>query len=142
MSTDDLDTRIRDSFARQGLMAHLGAELTHVADGEVTIELPFRDELTQQHGFFHAGSTTSICDSACGYAALTTMPPGAEVLSIEFKINLMAPAAGARLIARGTVVRAGRTIVVCQGDVYAVKDGVEKHCAAMIATMMCMMPRD
>lgn len=128
---------VRASFARQRFMEHLGAELTSVEAGSVQIEAPFRPDLTQQHGFFHAGVTASIADSACGYAALTLMPAGSEVLSVEFKINLMAPGRGERLIARSTVVRSGRTITVCQGDVYAVTpDGAQTHCATMVATMM------
>lgn len=141
MSEYDPAQTVRDSFAKQGLMAHLGAELTSVGSGEVEITVPHRPEVTQQHGFFHGGVTTSIVDSSCGYAALTLMPEGAEVLTIEFKINLLAPAAGETMIARGRVVRPGRQITVCHGDAYVVKDGQEKHCATMVATMMCMMPR-
>ena len=134
---EHFDDVVRNSFARQHFMEHLGAELTSVEPGAVQIEVPFRSALTQQHGFFHAGVTTSIADSACGYAALTLMPAGSEVLSVEFKINLMAPGRGERLVARSTVVRSGRTITVCQGDVYAVApDGGESHCATMVATMM------
>jgi uncharacterized protein (TIGR00369 family) len=127
---------VRDSFARQGLMATLGAELTVVEPGHVTIAVPFDDRLSQQQGFFHGGVTTSIVDSSCGYSALTLMAAGSEVLTVEFKINLFAPAAGERLIARGRVVRGGRTITVCQGDAYAVRGGTETHCATMVATMM------
>lgn len=133
---EDFEEVVRSSFARQGLMAHLGAELSHVGPGEVRIEVPFRPELTQQHGLFHGGVTTSIADSACGYAALTLMPAGSEVVSVEFKINLFDPARGERLVAHGRVVRSGRTITVCQGEVYAVGPGGEVHCATMIATMM------
>jgi uncharacterized protein (TIGR00369 family) len=104
--------------------------------GLVEIEVPFSEALTQQHGHFHGGVTTSIADSACGYAAYTLMPPGSEVLSVEFKINLFAPARGDRLVARGRVIRSGRTITVCQGEVYAAGPGGEVHCATMVATMM------
>jgi uncharacterized protein (TIGR00369 family) len=117
-------------------MATLGAELTVVEPGHVTIAVPFDDRLSQQQGFFHGGVTTSIVDSSCGYSALTLMAAGSEVLTVEFKINLFAPAAGERLIARGRVVRGGRTITVCQGDAYAVRGGSETHCATMVATMM------
>ncbi|AXH96214.1 PaaI family thioesterase [Ornithinimicrobium avium] len=127
---------VRLSFARQGLMGHLGAELADVSPGQVRIEVPFRSELTQQHGLFHAGVTTSVVDSACGYAALTLMPPGSEVLSVEFKINLLAPARGERLVALGRVLRSGRTITVCQGDVHSVGTEGRTHCATMVATMM------
>lgn len=130
---DDVHT----SFDRQLFMEHLGAELTSVEPGAVQVEVPFRSELTQQHGLFHAGVTTSIADNACAYAALTLMPPGSEVLSVEFKVNLLAPGRGERLVARSRVVRSGRTITVCQGDVYAVApDGEQTHCATMVATMM------
>lgn len=134
----DFEDVARSSFAQQGLMTTLGAELTRVEPGLVEIEVPFSEGLTQQHGFFHAGVTTSIADSACGYAAYTLMPAGSEVLSVEFKINLFAPARGDRLVARGRVIRSGRTITVCQGDVYAVSRGSEVHCATMVATMMCL----
>ena len=127
---------VRASFAQQGLMTTFGAQLTAVEPGRVAIEVPFADGLSQQQGLFHGGVTTSIVDSACGYAALTRMPAGSEVLTVEFKINLFAPARGDRLVARGRVVRGGRTITVCQGDAYAVADGVETHCATMVATMM------
>lgn len=132
----DFASVVRGSFAQQGLMAHIGAHMARVGPGQVEIEVPFRAELTQQHGFFHGGITTAIADSACGYSALTLMAPGSEVLSVEFKINLLAPARGERLVARGRVVKSGRTISVCQGDVYAVASGQETHCATMIATMM------
>lgn len=132
----DFDAVVRGSFAQQGLMSHFGAQIARVEPGHVEIEIPFRDELTQQQGFFHAGVTTAIADSACGYSALTLMAPGSEVLSVEFKINLLAPARGGRLVARGRVVKSGRTISVCQGDVYAVAGGEETHCATMVATMI------
>mgnify|MGYP001355756506 CR=1 FL=1 len=130
------ETVVRESFAKQGLMATLGARLSLVEPGQVEIEVPFDEKLSQQQGLFHGGVTTSIVDSSCGYSALTLMAAGPEVLTVEFKINLFAPAAGERLVARGRVVRGGRTITVCQGDAYAVRDGVETHCATMVATMM------
>ena len=104
-------------------MATLGARLARVAPGEVDIELTVADELTQQHGFLHAGALASVADSACGYAALSLMPPGAAVLSVEFKINMLAPAQGDRVVANGRVIRAGKTITVCRGDVFALADG-------------------
>ena len=127
---------MRESFAKQGLMATLGARLSLVEPGHVEIEVPYDEKLSQQQGLFHGGVTTSIVDSSCGYSALTLMAAGSEVLTVEFKINLFAPAAGERLVARGRVVRGGRTITVCQGDAYAVRGGTETHCATMVATMM------
>ncbi|MGV1007522.1 MAG: PaaI family thioesterase [Dermatophilaceae bacterium] len=132
----DFAALVTDSFARQGLMSHLGAELTGVQAGHVQIEVAFRPELSQQHDYFHAAVTAGIVDSSCGYAALTLMPPGSEVLTVEYKINLFAPAHGERLIAHGRVIRSGRTITVCHGDVYAVADGKQTHCATLTATMI------
>ncbi|HVC19814.1 MAG TPA: PaaI family thioesterase [Vicinamibacterales bacterium] len=134
--------RIAESFGRQTLMALFGATLDRVAKGEVDIRLPYRPDLCQQHGFLHAGVVTAIVDSACGYAALTTMPDGVGVLSVEFKINLLAPAAGDEFIARGRVVRAGRTVTVCTGEVVARQNGAEKPIALMQATMMTVRGRD
>lgn len=127
---------VRDSFRKQGLMRLLGATLDVVEPGYVSIRMPFSERLTQQHGYFHAGTVTSIVDSACGYAALTLMPPNTEVLTVEFKVNFMAPANGDFVIAHGRVLKPGRTITVCIGEVLAVKDGVEKLCATMLATMI------
>lgn len=115
-------------------MATLGAELVSVADGEVVIELPYREELGQQNGFLHAGVTTAVVDSACGYAALSMMPPDCDVLSVEFKVNLLTPAAGSRFQAVGRVVKAGRTLTVCQGEMIALDSG--KTVALMTATMI------
>lgn len=129
-------TLVRSSFAQQGLMKSYGAELTRVEPGTVEIAVQFRDELSQQQGFFHGGVTSAIVDTACGYSALTLMPPGSEVLTVEFKVNLFAPARGDKLVARGRIVRSGRTITVCQGDAYAVTAGDELHCATMTATMI------
>jgi uncharacterized protein (TIGR00369 family) len=137
----DVKARIRESFARQGYMAAIGAELVHVASGEVDIGLPFSERLTQQDGYLHAGVVAGAADSACGYAALTTMDPGAEVLTVEFKINLLAPAAGERLVARGRVLRSGRTLTVCRGDVVTISGGREKHVATLTATLIAMRPR-
>lgn len=117
-------------------MATIGAELSRVAPGEVEIALPFRAELTQQNGYLHAGIVAAVVDSACGYAAMSLTPPGGEVLSIEFKLNLLAPAAGESFVARARVVRAGRNVTVCAGDVFSVREGAEKLVATMLATMM------
>ncbi|MGH7574160.1 MAG: PaaI family thioesterase [Longimicrobiales bacterium] len=121
-------------------MRTLGAELTAVRRGEVEIELPFRVELTQQHGYVHAAAITAIVDSACGYAALTLMEPEVEVLSVEFKVNLLAPAAGERFLAVGRVLRSGRTLTVCLGEVYALQDASRKLICAMQATMITFRP--
>lgn len=108
---------VRDSFEKQAFLKSIGATLLRVASGEVDIELPFRADLVQQSGTLHAGVISAIGDTACGYAALTLMPAGSEVLSVEFKINLLAPALGRRLIAKGRVVRSGRTLTVCTADI-------------------------
>jgi uncharacterized protein (TIGR00369 family) len=128
--------RVSASFERQSFMSTLGARLVRVDPGEVDLELPIRAELTQQHGFLHAGALASVADSACGYAALSLMPPGAAVLSVEFKINLLAPAAGDRVLARGRVIRAGRTVTVCWGEVIAFSGATERLVATMVGTMM------
>lgn len=122
-------------------MRTIGATLTLVGVGEVHITLPVRDDLTQQHGYLHAGIVATIADSACGYAALSVMPADAAVLSIEFKINMLAPAEGVRLVARGRVVKPGRTIVVCTADVFAERGDVEKLVATMTGTMMVVKGR-
>jgi uncharacterized protein (TIGR00369 family) len=128
--------RVAASFGRQTVMTTIGATMTRVMPGTVEITLPYRADLCQQHGFLHAGVITTIVDSACGYAALTLLPPEAGVLSVEFKANFLAPAAGERFVARGAVVRSGRTISVCTGEVFAVAGGAEKPIALMQATMM------
>ena len=125
-----LHARIAASFDRQGLMRHLGARLTVVRPGEVRIELPIRPEVTQQHGYFHAGATSAIADSAGGYAALTLFPDQAEVLTVEYKINLIAPAQGDHLDAVGTVLKSGRTLTVCRLEVFAVT-GTERSTIAL-----------
>lgn len=132
----DFESRVRQSFDRQRFMATIGASLVRVEPGEVDVALASRDDLVQQHGFLHAGVLASAADSACGYAALSLMPPGAAVLSIEFKINMLAPAAGDRVVARGRVIRAGRSVTVCWGDVTAYSSKGEKLVATMVATMM------
>jgi len=135
------ESRVRGSFARQKVMGTIGASLTKVSPGEVEIEIPFRDDLTQHHGYLHAGVVTTIVDSACGYAALTLMPVDATVLTVEYKVNFLSPATGERMIARGRVTKAGRTVTVCAGDVFAFSDGMEKLIATMLATMMAVRER-
>ena len=126
------DEVVRASFARQTFMSTIGATLERVADGEVEIALRFRDDLLQQGGALHAGVLAAIADSACGYAALTRMPQGSEVLSVEFKLNLLAPARGPRVVARARVIRSGRTLSVCSADVFS----EETLVATMTATMI------
>jgi uncharacterized protein (TIGR00369 family) len=137
----DFEARVRGSFARQQVMALLGARLARVAPGAVEIALPFRAELTQQHGYLHAGVVTTIADSACGYAALTTMAAEAAVLTVEYKVNLLAPARGAEFLARGFVRKPGRTLTVCQADVVADPGPGEKLVATMLATLMAVEDR-
>ena len=132
----DYGRRVRESFARQRAMETFGARLLRVAPGEVEIGVDFDEAFTQQHGYLHAGLVTAMVDTACGYAALSLTEPGAEVLSVEFKLNLLSPAAGRSFVARARVVRAGRNLTVCAGDLYALEEGGEKLVATMLATMM------
>lgn len=119
-ATPAIQDRIRSSFDRQGLMAHLGARLSHIGPGRVHIVLPSRPEVTQQHGYFHAGATSSIADSAGGYAAFTLFPENTSILTVEYKINLLAPAEGDYLEAVGEVLKAGRTLTICRLEVFGV----------------------
>ena len=130
------EARTRESFARQGAMAHLGAALGRVEPGVVEISLDYRPELSQQHGFFHAGIVATVADSAGGYAAYTLFPAEAGVLTVEFKVNLMAPADVDRIVATGRVLRAGRTLTVAQFDVHVQKAGRTAHCATGLQTIM------
>lgn len=132
------ERRIADSFARQGAMMHLGAELVAVKPGEVDIRLRYRPEVSQQHGFFHGGVVGTVADSAGGYAAYSLMPGDASVLTVEYKINLVAPAKGEALLARGRVVKAGRTLTVTAVDVFALDRGKETLCAVMQQTLICL----
>jgi uncharacterized protein (TIGR00369 family) len=138
MSSPDreFERRVRESFDNQRVMQTIGARLARVEPGEAEIELGYGERLTQQTGFLHAGVVTAVLDSACGYAAYTLMEPGSEVLSIEFKVNLLAPAVGEKLVARASVVRAGRNITVCRADGWMVRDGEEVQVAMMTGTMM------
>ncbi|MGA8328280.1 MAG: PaaI family thioesterase [Mycobacterium sp.] len=131
----DFEMRVRESLARQGLLATFAAELRSVRPGAVDIEVPYSPALTQQDDFFHAGVTIAILDSACGYAALTLMKPGMRVLTVELKANLLAPAVGDSLQAHGEVLRPGRNLTVCRGDAYAISGGGSKHVATILATM-------
>ncbi len=134
--------RIRSSFARQGLMTTLGATLLSVEPGAVEIALSPSPAISQQHGFVHAGAVSALADTAAGYAALSLMPAGTGVLTTEFKINLVAPAAGDRIVARSRVVKAGRTLTLAQTEVFAESGGQEKLVALLTATLMTIQGRD
>ncbi len=136
------EARIRASFAKQGLMNTLGASITSLSPGAIDIALAPNPAISQQHGFVHAGAVAAIADTAAGYAALSLLPPGAGVLTTEFKINLVAPATGDRIIARGRVVKAGRTLTLAQTDVMAEANGREKLIALLTATLMTIEGRD
>ncbi len=134
----DFERVVRDSFARQGFMGTLGAELVLVAPGRTEIAIPYQDAIAQQHGYFHGGAIGAIADTAGGYAAFTLIPEGMTILTVEYKLNIVAPGKGERLIARGHVVRPGRTLTVTRADVFAVTGGEEKLCAIMQQTLMCL----
>ena len=135
-----LEARIRDSFARQGMMATLGATIHSIAPGRVALTAPLTPAVAQQHGAGHAALAFALGDSAAGYSALTVLPEGAEVMTTEIKIHLLRPALGARLIARGEVVKPGRRLVVVRSDVLAVRDGAEVLVATLLGTMVPVDP--
>ncbi len=137
----DFERRVRDSFARQGIMGTMGATLQRVQPGEVEIGLEWAPGLTQQHGFLHAGVVSTALDSACGYAGFTLMAPDAAVLTIEFKVNLLAPARGQRFRMVGRVLKPGRTITVTEGQAFAIDQGRETLVATMNATLMAITGR-
>lgn len=132
------ERRVRDSFHMQPLMAFIGAELVSVEPGRCVIRLPFRPELAQQNGFFHGGVVGTLADNAGGFAAYALMPHDSGVLTVEYKLNLMAPAAGEVLVAEGDVVRAGRNLVVSRAEVYVERESSRIHCASMQQTLMTM----
>jgi len=132
----DFESRVRASFDRQGAITSIGARLVSLIPGEARIEMPFNSSFTQQDGFLHAGIVTTIVDSACGYAAYTLMPAGSRVLTVEYKVNFLSPAKGEKFIAIGKVVKPGRTLTVCSGEVLAYENNEEKHVAIMQATMI------
>jgi uncharacterized protein (TIGR00369 family) len=134
--------RIESSFSKQTIMATIGAQLVRVVPGQVTIALPVAAHISQQHGFVHAGIVATIADSAAGYAGLSLMPKGAGVLTTEFKINLIAPANGEKLIAEGRVIKAGRTLTIAMTEVFNEVKGQRKLCALLTATLMTMEGRD
>ena len=130
---------IKDSFAKQTIMGLIGGELTRVEPGIIEISLTYRSDLTQQHGYVHAGIITTIADSACGYAAYTLMPPGSDVLAVEFKVNLLRPAKGETFVARAEVIKSGRTLTVVRADVHALSSGDKRELVAIMqGTMMCL----
>jgi uncharacterized protein (TIGR00369 family) len=131
-----VEEKVRESFSRQTFMETLGAQISAFAPGAIEIRLPFHPSLVQQNGFIHAGAITSILDSACGYAALSVAPEHCDVLSVEFKVNLLAPAIGEYVVARSQVKRAGKTLTVCTADAFAVQNGQEKLVASMQATII------
>jgi uncharacterized protein (TIGR00369 family) len=132
----EVQERVRASFERQGLMEHLGARISHIGPGRVHIVLPSRPEVTQQHGYFHAGATSAIADSAGGYAAFTLFHEDSSVLTVEYKINLLAPAEGDRLEAVGTVLKSGRTLTVCRLEVFALQGATRTLVAAGQQTLI------
>lgn len=137
----DFEARVRDSFDRQGAMALIGAKIAHIAPGAIDIAVDYRPELSQQHGFFHGGIVGTAADSAGGYAAFSLMPADSSVLTVEYKMNMLAPADGSRLVAKGRVIKPGRTLTVCHVDVFVLRDGREHRCAVLLQTLMSMAGR-
>ena len=135
-SDPDFKNRVLSSFNNQGVMNTIGARISSIAPGKVEIDFGFHESLTQQHGYIHAGILTTVVDSACGYAAYTLMPSDSEVLTIEYKVNFISPAKGELFKTIGKVVKPGRNITVCAGDVIAIDQGREKTVATMLTTMM------
>lgn len=132
----DYEAKVRESFTRQKVMETFGASLTRLSPGRAEILLPFKEVLTQQHGFLHAGVVASVLDSACGYATLSLSPPNGAVLAVEFKVNFLSPATGDSFIARGKVLRAGRNLSTCTAEGFAVTSGREKLVSTMLSTIM------
>lgn len=137
----DYAERVRGSFARQAFMGYLGAELHTLRPGYCEIHLPYRKELSQQHGYFHGGILATLADNAAGYASYTLMPADASILTVEFKINILAPGDGSLLASRATVIKPGRTLTVTRSEVFVVKAGRETLCAAALVTLMTLAGR-
>ena len=137
-SDPDFETRVRSSFSQQGMLTSLGAQIGILRAGEVHLTAPFDAHFSQQDGFLHAGVVTTLMDSACGCAAHTLMPVGSRVLSVEFKVNLLSPARGERFRAEGRVIKAGRTLTVCEGKLFSIEKEKASLCAIMQATMICI----
>jgi uncharacterized protein (TIGR00369 family) len=129
---------IEESFSRQTIMNLIGANLSRVEPGVVEINLPYRADLAQQHGYLHAGIVTTIADSACGYAAYSLMPPGSEVVSVEFKVNLLRPAKAETFLATAEVIKSGKTLTVVRADVVGITGEQRELVATMLGTMMCL----
>ena len=134
----DFEARIRTSFVSQGMLPTLGAQIELIRAGELHLTMPYDARFTQQDGFLHAGTVTTLMDSACGYAAYTLMPAASRVLSVEFKVNLLSPARGPRFRAEGRVIKHGRTLTVCEGKLFSIEKEEETLCAIMQATMICI----
>ncbi len=134
----DYERKVRDSFARQPFMDFIGAKLTKIMPGYCEIELDYREELTQQHGFFHAGIVGTIADNSCGYAAYSLMPVDSSVLTVEYKLNLISPAKGSSIISRGEVIKSGRTITVAKAEVVVVAENQKNTCASALITLMTL----
>lgn len=132
------EARVRASFGRQAAMKLIGATIARVEPGVAVVELPYRADLTQQHGLVHGGITAMIADSAAGYAAYSLFPADSSILTVEFKINLVAPADGERLVATGRVKKPGRTLTICEFEVVAEKGGTAAVCAVRLETLMCL----
>jgi uncharacterized protein (TIGR00369 family) len=137
----DYAARCAESFGRQAFLHFMGGAVESLAPGRATLRLPFRPELAQQHGFFHAGALTTLADTAAGYAAFSLMPAGAAVLTVEFKVNLLRPGRGELALARAEVIKPGRTLMAVRADVACVRDGAEELAATMLATMMVVTGR-
>lgn len=140
-SDPNFESRVRANFAKQGMLTTLGGSIGLVRPGEVHLLAPFDARFTQQDGFLHAGVVTTLMDSACGYAAFSLMPADSRVLSVEFKVNLLAPARGERYRAEGRVIKHGRTLTVCEGKLFSIEKEQETLCAIMQATMICIRDR-
>ena len=138
----EVEKRIRTSFARQEVINTLNGTITHISPGQLHIEAPFDERFTQQDGFLHAGIVTTLIDSACGYAAYTLMPNESRVLSVEFKVNFLHPAQGDKFRAEGRVIKPGKTLTICEGKLFALRDGQETLTAVMQATMICVSNTD
>jgi uncharacterized protein (TIGR00369 family) len=132
------EAEVRENFGRQGLMRQIGAVMTSVKQGSCVIEVPYHEAVGQQHGFFHGGVIGAVADTAGGYSAMSALPLGADVLTLEYKVNFMRPAAGELLIAEANVLKAGRSVVVTRVEIYVVKDGERSLCAAMQQSIMRM----
>ncbi len=132
----DYKNKVRESFERQQFMTYINAELVEVLPGYCEIHIPYDSNLTQQHGYFHAGIISTLADNAAGYASFSLMEEDASILTVEFKLNIMSPGDGEKLIGKAKVLKSGKTLTICRAEVYAVKQGVEKLCAAAQSTLI------